>query len=47
LRNAVGMRFVGGSLFLTNMGADHLGDDAPDDPMFSVSASALKEGRLD
>jgi glucose/arabinose dehydrogenase len=47
LRNAVGMRFVGDSLFLTNMGADHLGEDAPDDPMFSVSPSALREGKLD
>ena len=47
LRNAVGMRFVGGALFLTNMGADHLGDDAPDDPMFSVSPRALQEGGLD
>ncbi|HSY33161.1 MAG TPA: glucose/sorbosone dehydrogenase [Verrucomicrobiae bacterium] len=47
LRNAVGMRFVGDSLFLTNMGADHLGDDAPDDPMFSVSPGALREGKLD
>jgi glucose/arabinose dehydrogenase len=46
LRNAVGMRFVGDTLFLTNMGADHLGDDEPDDPMFSVSASALQEGGL-
>jgi len=47
LRNAVGMRFVDDSLFVTNMGADHLGDDAPDDPMFSVSPSALREGKLD
>ncbi len=47
LRNAVGMRFVGDTLFLTNMGADHLGDDAPDDPMFSVSPGALREGKLD
>jgi len=47
LRNAVGMRFVGDSLFLTNMGSDHLGDDQPDDPMFSVSPSALREGKLD
>jgi glucose/arabinose dehydrogenase len=47
LRNAVGMRFVGDTLFLTNMGADHLGDDAPDDPMFSLSASALQKGGLD
>jgi glucose/arabinose dehydrogenase len=47
LRNAVGMRFVGDSLFLTNMGADHLGDFAPDDPMFSISPSALREAKLD
>jgi glucose/arabinose dehydrogenase len=47
LRNAVGMRFVGGNLFLTNMGADHLGDDEPDDPMFSINAGALHLGRLD
>jgi glucose/arabinose dehydrogenase len=47
LRNAVGMRFVGDTLFLTNMGADHLGDDSPDDPMFSVSPTALREGKLD
>jgi glucose/arabinose dehydrogenase len=47
LRNAVGMCFVGGRLFLTNMGADHLGDDEPDDPMFSVNPRALQEGGLD
>ena len=47
LRNAVGMRFVDGKLFLTNMGADHLGDDEPDDPMFSVSASEMQHGKLD
>jgi glucose/arabinose dehydrogenase len=47
LRNAVGMRFVGGNLFVTNMGADHLGDDEPDDPMFSVTARALQQGKLD
>lgn len=47
LRNAVGMRFVGDTLYLTNMGADHLGDDQPDDPMFSISTGALKEGKLD
>jgi glucose/arabinose dehydrogenase len=41
------MRFVGDSLFPTNMGADHLGDDAPDDPMFSLNPSALREGKLD
>ncbi|HXM91314.1 MAG TPA: glucose/sorbosone dehydrogenase [Candidatus Dormibacteraeota bacterium] len=47
LRNAVGMRFVSGVLFLTNMGADHLGDDEPDDPMFSVNPAALQKGDLD
>jgi glucose/arabinose dehydrogenase len=47
LRNAVGMRFVGGGLFLTNMGADHLGDDEPDDSMFLVSVSALQNRGLD
>ena len=26
LRNAVGMKWVQGKLFVTNMGADHLGD---------------------
>ncbi len=36
LRNAVGLRPVGGALYLTNMGADHLGDDAPDDTMFTL-----------
>ncbi len=34
LRNAVGLKIVGNSLYGTNMGADHLGDDAPDDTMF-------------
>jgi glucose/arabinose dehydrogenase len=47
LRNAVGMRFVSGALFLTNMGADHLGDDEPDDPMFSIDSRALQDGGLD
>src|ERR1700730_3365478 len=47
LRNAVGMRFVDGKFFVSNMGADHLGDDVPDDPMFSVSPRALRQGKLD
>ncbi len=42
LRNAVGMRFVNGALYLTNMGADHLGDDEPDDPMFAIDAGTLE-----
>jgi glucose/arabinose dehydrogenase len=40
MRNAVGLRFVQGTLYATNMGADHLGDDAPDDPMFALAAQA-------
>jgi glucose/arabinose dehydrogenase len=42
LRNAVGMRFVDGALYLTNMGADHLGDNEPDDPMFAWNQSVLR-----
>jgi glucose/arabinose dehydrogenase len=44
LRNAVGMRTVEGALYFTNMGADHLGDDAPDDTMFMVEKNALRAG---
>ncbi len=40
LRNAVGLKWVNGQLFATNMGADHLGDDNPDDTFWS-----LEEGR--
>jgi len=36
LRNAVGMRWVDGQLFVTNMGADHLGLDRPADTMGSI-----------
>ena len=36
LRNAVGLRYIQGTLYGTNMGADHLGDDAPDDTMFAL-----------
>ncbi len=36
LRNAVGMKWVQGQLFVTNMGADHLGDFKPDDTMYRV-----------
>jgi len=42
VRNAVGMRNVEGALYFTNMGADHLGDDAPDDTMFVVDKNALR-----
>jgi glucose/arabinose dehydrogenase len=36
LRNAVGMKFVGSDLYVTNMGADHLGDAAPEDTMYKL-----------
>jgi glucose/arabinose dehydrogenase len=36
LRNAVGMKWVQGNLFATDMGADHLGDFKPDDTMYIV-----------
>ena len=36
LRNAVGLKWVKGQLYATNMGADHLGDFKPDDAMFVV-----------
>jgi glucose/arabinose dehydrogenase len=41
LRNAVAMRFVASTLYLTNMGADHLGSDEPDDPMFALAPEIL------
>ena len=39
LRNAVGLRRVDGQLFVTNMGADHLGLDKPDDTMGAIKDS--------
>ena len=36
LRNAVGLRWVDNQLFATNMGADHLGRDRPEDTMGSI-----------
>jgi glucose/arabinose dehydrogenase len=41
LRNAVGLKTVGSTLYGTNMGADHLGDDAPDDTMFTLDGPGL------
>lgn len=38
LRNAVGLKWVNSRLFATNMGADHLGDDQPDDTFYRLSA---------
>lgn len=40
LRNAVGLRWIDGKLMTTNMGADHLGDDKPSDPMYEVKEGA-------
>jgi glucose/arabinose dehydrogenase len=44
LRNAVGMEFVpsidDGALFATNMGADHLGNGAPEDTFFELGSNA-------
>lgn len=36
LRNAVGIRWIDGQLFATNMGADHLGNRRPADTMLAV-----------
>jgi glucose/arabinose dehydrogenase len=44
LRNAVGTEFIasidGGALFATNMGADHLGNHAPEDTFFELDSNA-------
>lgn len=46
MRNAVDVRYIkdldGGTLFATNMGDDHLGDQLPDDTFFKVDASPEK-----
>jgi glucose/arabinose dehydrogenase len=36
LRNAVGLKWVEGRLWATNMGSDHLGDNRPADTFYSV-----------
>jgi glucose/arabinose dehydrogenase len=36
LRNAVGVKWIDGQVFVTNMGADHLGLDRPDDTMGTI-----------
>ena len=36
LRNAVGMRWIGKTLFATNQGSDHLGDNRPDETFYSI-----------
>lgn len=40
LRNAVGLRWLDGQLFATNMGADHLGDHKPADTLYAVQDGA-------
>lgn len=40
LRNAVGLRHVGAELYATNMGADHLGDQRPNDTMYALRDGA-------
>jgi glucose/arabinose dehydrogenase len=45
LRNAVGLVYVSGTLYGTNMGADHLGDNAPDDTMFALDSNQRSDGR--
>jgi glucose/arabinose dehydrogenase len=40
LRNAVGLRWAGGRLFATDMGADHLGKDRPADTMYQLREGA-------
>ena len=36
LRNAVGLRWLNGKLYATNMGADHLGVDRPADTFYAI-----------
>jgi glucose/arabinose dehydrogenase len=44
LRNAVAMQWDAASstLYLTNMGDDHLGNHAPEDPFFAIPASKIE-----
>ncbi|MBC8122837.1 MAG: PQQ-dependent sugar dehydrogenase [Gemmatimonadaceae bacterium] len=37
LRNAVGLKWVGSQLYATDMGADHLGDDKPEDRLYTIA----------
>ena len=36
LRNAVGMRWIGNFLFVTNQGSDHLGTSRPDETFYAI-----------
>src|SRR5262245_24641535 len=40
LRNAVGLKWINGILYATNMGADHLGPNRPADTLTEVHANA-------
>lgn len=40
LRNAVGLKFVGQVLFATNQGADHLGNNKPDETLYALKGGA-------
>ncbi len=40
LRNAVGLKWIGDSLFATNQGVDHLGVEAPDDTFYKLKDGA-------
>ncbi len=39
LRNAVGVRWIRGGLWASNQGADHLGDDAPNETFYHVQSN--------
>jgi len=40
LRNAVGLKWIGKTLWATNQGSDHLGDDQPDDTFYALRNNA-------
>lgn len=40
LRNAVGLRFVDGTLYATNQGSDHLGLQRPDETFYALTKNA-------
>jgi len=40
VRNAVDINWIHGALYSTNMGADHLGDEAPDEALYKLERGA-------
>ena len=40
LRNAVGLKWIGNNLFATNQGADHLGENKPDETFYALRRNA-------